>query len=273
MKSILCHKNFACSFFALTLGCTLLFITGCGIVDPVENTHENIYQASSDFDYEIAAGPGKVLEISSINGPITVTGVKNSTTVHIWGVRAVGSDSKADAEAFLEKVEIELSESKEKVSVATSQPNQTNGRDVSIIYYARIPYDWSVKIENINGTCHVDSLGGDVSVKLTNGNTLLSDVHGNTYVTVTNGQIEGTLYMPANGHIQMRSTNGLIQLLVPQNTSAKLSASVTNGLVQVEGLQLTQSKGSRRSIEAIIGSGDGQIELATTNGNILVKGM
>ena len=273
MKSTLCHKNFVCSFFVLTLGCVLLFITSCGIVDPVERTHENIYQASSDFNYEIAAGAGKVLEISNINGPITVTGVTNSTTVRLWGARAAGSDTEADAEAFLEKVAIDLTESKEKISVETSQPNETNGRDVSVVYYARIPYDWSVKIENINGACQVDSLGGEVSVKLTNGNTLLRQIHGNAYVAVTNGQVEGALYMPANGHIQMRSTNGLIQLLLPQSTSARLSASVTNGSVQVEGLELSESKGTQRSIEATIGSGDGRIELATTNGNILVKGM
>ena len=74
------------------------------------------------------------------------------------------------------------------------------------------------------------------------------------------------------GEVNAETTNGIIVLEFPKSTSAQLTAKVTNGTVNVSGLSLDNMYGSQKEIHGTLGSGNGTIELKTTNGNITVRG-
>jgi len=78
--------------------------------------------------------------------------------------------------------------------------------------------------------------------------------------------------LPPAGILNAQVTSGQIIMNVPTNTSAKLTAKVTNGTVNVTGLSLSNMIGNQKEIQGTLGSGNGKIELTTTNGNISVVG-
>ncbi len=63
-----------------------------------------------------------------------------------------------------------------------------------------------------------------------------------------------------------------ITLSIPNTTSASIEASTSNGKVEIEGLDIKVSQKGDKELVGEIGEGEGDIELQTSNGNILTKG-
>lgn len=260
-------------FGSAIVAITLVVIAGCGnVFEPDDPFVGNNYKAESSFSFTIETHEKSKIDVNSINGDIEVVGIQDASKVTVEGIKVVKSDSELDAEKYLKNLKVNISESGNTVHVYSEHPNETHGRDVSIHYYITVPSYWAAQLELANGECSVDSLNGDLMIKLTNGNVCLCDNESNVYVQVTNGQIIGKVIIPPNGLFNGQTTNGIINLSVPVNTSARLSAQVTNGVVNVSGLTLENMIVSQKIIKGVIGQGNGSIELQTTNGNINVMG-
>jgi hypothetical protein len=259
-------------FLSILLVIGIALLSSCGVVDSDPNVGNNNYSATETFSLTFETANKSELKISSINGPIEVFGVDGTTQVKVEGEKKVDSDSEADANAHLQDLEVQISESGGAVDVETKQPKETFGRNYSVYYKIYIPKNFKIEVDLTNGEVYIDSLSSDVDIDLTNGNIMLNEIFGNVNVDVTNGQIDGKIILPHQGSVDMGTTNGGINVSIPQATSANLSAQVTNGIVRVTNLTMTNMTNSSKKITGKMGTGDGSIQLKTTNGNIQLSG-
>jgi len=258
--------------FVLLSAVTALVFIACGnIIDP-DPIHNNRYTAVSEFSFTIDAIDKSKLELGSINGGVVIVGDENADNVVVAGEKIVKSDNEMDAQSYLKNLKVSIAESGKTLYVTSEQPENTQGRDVSIEYEIRVPASWTCAVELVNGQVAADSLRRDLMIKVTNGNVSLQEMIANAYIRVTNGQIDGCMTLRSGGTVDAETTNGIITMRFPQSTSAQLTAKVTNGTVNVSGLTLDNMYGSQKEIHGTIGSGDGTIMLKTTNGNITVMG-
>lgn len=229
-------------------------------------------QAQEEFFFEEDATGLNDVWLDGINGNITVVGVSGSQTVAVGGFRRVRSSSLADAEEQLELLEVVVTTIGDVLVIRTEQPQETQGRTYEVQYDLTVPRRLEVEVDNVNGNISVSTLDDDVDVEDTNGNITLRDIVGNASVTTVNGNVDAEVTMPLGGEIGLRSTNGNLDLDIPQNTSAALLASLANGSITTSGLSIDDAQSTPTSLTGVLGAGDGEIELQTTNGNIVIRG-
>lgn len=268
-----------------------LFLLSACVVDHndghVNNTH---YSASENFSYSLNVTTQTYFELHGINGTVKIQGSANSNAVEIWGVRRVESESQADADANLTRLSVEITTTEEGIFVFTRQPEDTHGRNFIVNYQVRVPHNWLVFAENINGNTSLDSINNDVNValingelevkditgnasaELVNGNLRLIEISGNVLGALVNGNIYGKVYLPPSGICKVSTVNGQVALSIPQTTSANFSARVSNGTISLSNLTLRNAATSPTSTTGTLGSGDGTLQLKTVNGNIVVTG-
>ena len=124
----------------------------------------------------------------------------------------------------------------------------------------------------INGNVSVANIDALVSVNNVTGNIRLRNITGSASVILTNGNIDGEVFLPSDGTIDLTTTNGNIALEIPNSTSAGFTARVTNGAISLSNLDLQDVESTNRSLAGTLGDGEGSIELQTINGNIGVHG-
>ena len=224
--------------------------TGC--VTDLFDDRSNDVEARESFFYRLDAEGRSRVWIENVNGGITITGEASTTEVVIEGHRVVRSDSRADAEAFLARVTVEVTEPGTEIRARTTQPDDTDGRDVSVAYEVTMPPGLALYASTINGGIDVRGTEGDAEVR------------------AVNGGLAGTLSVPAGGEIVFSTVNGGILLSIPAETSAMLEADVVNGAISLQGITLTDPVSTSRSVRGQLGSGDGLLRLTTTNGGIAV---
>lgn len=265
-----------------------LFMGSC-VVDPWHDHDDRDHSASESFSYDVDINNRSIFRIRGISGDIEIIGT-NTSTVEIWGEKTVRASSYHSAESHLDDLRIRIDTDSDEVFVWTDQPRNDRYRDYEVDYQIRIPKDWKVLAENVNGDIEIDTIENDVVGGITNGNLNLLgilgniaagvtngdiefyDVEGSVEAGVTNGGIDGDMVLPEDGVCILGITNGNIDLSVPDNTSAIFTARVTNGNISVSGLPLTNLSTSERTTSGTLGSGDGTITLTVTNGGINVQG-
>ena len=258
------------------------YTTGSG--GNVANTN---YEASEDFSLTAAITTQTLFVLRGINGNVEVAGDGSATEVAIGGTRMVRSESVADAEAYLDRVSVDISSTPAGVSVRTEQPGDTGGRTVSVDYRITVPRALKVTVYNVNGNIDVDQMNapvsvtnlngnvelgaidGTVSVVLTNGNIEIDDLFGSAFAATTNGKVSADVgSLPIDGRLDLRASNGNVQAVIPRNTSANVAALLTNGQIRVANLSWTHLVQSPTSLAGTLGAGEGTIELLTVNGDI-----
>ena len=275
----------------LLLACALTF-SACEMNDvilpPKPPDKETVVE---EFSFEIEARKQSRLRLEGINGEIDVTGVPGASKVEIWGERRVKAESIEDANAWMKKLEVRVSESNDEIFVKTIQPKETQGRTLEVVYHVRMPQAWEALVSNLNGSVFIDSLAGKativllngnvelreisktISIGLTNGGVTLAHITGNTFVTLVNGNIDASLTLPQQGTCELGRVNGTVDLQIPQNTSAKFSAEVVNGAISTNGLAIHDAITTPKSVSGRLANGDGKIAIKTVNGNIRVEGI
>lgn len=291
MKTTTQHKKKY--FLYLLMFLVGVVISSC-IVEPHNDGNINVnntrYSATEDFNYQIEVLDQEHLELFAINGSVEIIGVSDLDSVEIWGERRVESESSSDARAHLHYLSVEINNYSDQIIVQTKQPDKTYGRNYLVFYHIRIPADWSVYVENVNGTVSIthminlvevantngnlffDELTGEIHANLTNGNIIFTDINACVVGNLTNGSISCQLTLPDSGLCQLNTVNGEISLSIPDSTSADFSAEVVNGRISITNLNILNLVSTPKSLSGQLGAGEGLIELGTVNGNIGVTG-
>lgn len=240
-----------------------------GTSDKVSNTD---FTAEATDNFDIVVTGEEQLRLEAINGAITLTGDSLIDSVHVVAQKHVGSESTADAEAFLKKLTVTRENDNSSIHFKTNQPSSTNGRDVTVNYTVVLPESMVVFITATNGAIQVDSMKNDVMIDHTNGSVTLNGVEGSSLVRLVNGPITSNQSLPLNGAIDLGNVNGDISLTIPQTTSATVTATIVNGQIVTQNLSFVEIETSSGGLDGKLGEGSGEIVLNTVNGNITLTG-
>lgn len=285
-------------FWKIVLTATLLLallISSCVIdpdPDPDDDVRNHNYRASEEFDFSIDINAQTRLDIDATNGTVEILAGADNNRVQIWGERRVESDSYSDAEYYLSKLAVDVTQYADEIAVKTIQPDNTRGRNFLVFYHIRIPRNWQVRADQQNGEVLIEGIGGpvdvtqnngetvlrwidnDLNAALDNGNIFVSHLSGSADINLINGNIDAALdLLPAGGECKLTSVNGQILLAIPRTTSAEFSAAVTNGTIAINNLNLRNAQTTPTRKTGTLGTGDGNVELKTINGNIVVNGV
>ncbi|NNG15517.1 MAG: hypothetical protein HKM89_03475 [Gemmatimonadales bacterium] len=231
------------------------------------------FLAEVSLNIDLDASARTTFNVVGINGNITVVGVAGTDNFQIRGERQVWSESVADAQDYLDRLQVAVTEIGNEIRIRTVQPSNTGGRNLVVNYELSVPARLTAQLVNINGNVTVQLMDDIVSVTNTNGNVTLDDVLGDQLVSLVNGNVESqTPILAPNGIIDLVTVNGNVALDIPQNTSAQFSATLVNGVITVSGLVFLNPVQTLTSFSGTLGGGQGSIDLQTVNGNIQATG-
>lgn len=210
--------------------------------------------------------------LDTVNGEIKISGQPDAGSVIVTADLQVGSESFEDAQEGLDQLEVNVTDRSSEVFVETLHPRNTQGRQFVVDYDITVPIDLAVVVNNVNGHVSVEDIENAIYVDVQNGNVVLSNIFGDSTVTVVNGSVDGAISLPTNGEIRLSTVNGDLDLRIPRQTSAELSASVDNGTITWDNIDLMDTVHTNQSLTGTLGGGAGLIDLETLNGNIDVAG-
>lgn len=288
MKST--HK----AIFGATLILLLCFVVSCHDSDDdfgaqVNNTD---YTASEAFLYSFDPAGLTHFMIGAISGEIEIHCVADSLldSIRVSGERRVESESQADATEHLAYLHVLFTEANDSLSFKTDQPDEPEGRNYYVDYYAEIPESLVLTFSQVNGPLRIQDMansstasvvngslhisgGGSVIASIVNGQLNIEHFNGSVTGSSVNGGITADLILPEAGVCDLHVTNGNLGLTIPSATSAAFSASVVHGLISYTNLTLSDATITLTSVNGILGAGNGAIDLSTANGNITVIGV
>ncbi len=227
---------------------------------------------SEPFAYQLDAVGRNGLQVVGVNGPITVTGESQGGAVAVTGVRTVRGCSSSEAEQWIDRLEVRVDDSAETIVLRTVQPQHTDRCSLEVEYEVSVPARFSTEIVNVNGDVQVRGLDGGTFVTNVNGSVGLHDLTAPVRVLLTNGTIAGDAVVRNEESVDLRTVNGNVELAIPTGSSAVLMASLANGTIRVVNLALSGVVSTRTTLTGTLGTGEGEIRLQTTNGNVTVTG-
>lgn len=218
--------------------------------------------------------PGGRLEISNINGKITV----EPATGNVVEVVAQKSARAATVEAAREalgRIDIQETASPAHVRIETKVQRPGNGlfgrANHEVQYTVKVPAAMDVRFATVNGAIELAGLTGRINAETTNGGIKARDVSGSIDASTTNGGIEVELSQVAESGVKLGCTNGGIELTVPQDARATISARVTNGGINTDGVRIeTTGESTRRRLDGRMNGGGPRIDIEGTNGGIRI---
>lgn len=238
------------------------------------NVRNQNHTAKEAFEYRLPV-TGNLLRLSltGINSGINITGDEDITEVIIKGERIVRSDSDEDARAYLEKLIVNVNTESDYVNVFTEQPAKNYGREFLVNYDIVLPADWLTQVKNINGDIKISSLSNDVIVENINGKVDLDNIRSGIDVNLVNGNITAQLnLLPVTCNCIIKNVNGKIELEIPKTSSANITASVVLGNIVTNSLNLSNIQSSPTRLSGVLNSGESDIDLSLTNGDIIITG-
>ena len=175
-------------------------------------------------------------------------------------IKVKAGDAK-EAEATLEKVEILINKSLNKISIEVDYPKKARGSGlwkllfgrgkpvVTISFWLTVPKKSDLDMNTTNGKVEVSDIEGKVLSGSTNGSVYVKNVVGSIESKTTNGNISA---VDLRGDARAKTTNGKINM---RRIDGNINAKSTNGEIYAEVARLTKGK---------------DMEFVTTNGSVTV---
>jgi len=210
--------------------------------------------------------------VEGINGNVDVVVVAGTEAFTIRGERQVWSESIQDAQDYLDRLAVVVTETVDEILIRTVQPQNTGGRSLVVNYVLTVPERLAARMVNVNGNVTARQVFGAVTIDDVNGNITLDELSGSVDVVLVNGNITCRAVIVAAGTIDLETVNGNVTLDIPQNTSAEFAAHLVNGTITTSNLVFQNVTGGPISLIGTLGTGQGMIDLRTVNGNIVARG-
>lgn len=256
---------------ALTLAAAA--VAGCGdSTGPGGTVRNQDFLAQATLDTTLDAAPRTRFRLEGINGSIEVLGVAGTNTFTLHATRQVWSESDADAQAYLDRLEVVVTEAGNEIVIRTVQPQTTGGRNLVVDYVLSVPARLTASVVNVNGGVSIGQVLGAVVVNVVNGAVALENLGGSLTVTLVNGAVTARTALAPGEAIDLQTVNGNLTLDIPRNTSAQVTARLVNGVISISNLTLQSVQTTPTSLSGTLGSGEGRVDLETVNGNILLRG-
>jgi DUF4097 and DUF4098 domain-containing protein YvlB len=253
----------------LVLPMILAASTGCDVI-----TADLKHTETSEWRKTFEIAPDGRVEISNVNGKITVEPSTGRGVVEVVAIKSAKGATAESAKEALGRIEIRDESSPQSVTISTKLARtggMFHGGSGQVAYTIKLPPGADARFTTVNGGVEVAGLSGRVVAETTNGGVVARDISGPIDASTTNGGVDVDLSNVAEGGVTLGCTNGGIKLRLPADAKATISASVTNGGIDAGSLQLETSEQSRRRLEGRLNGGGPRIRIEGTNGGITLS--
>lgn len=156
--------------------------------------------------------PGAAVAVTNDYGPINVTAVP-------------GNQVQVTATPHSQKVEIDGTQSGNRVDVRTHYLQKVNDTEGAVDYDVQVPSTAALIVRTANGAVKVQNINGDISIESDTGTVTVSNVGGaHVHVRTMSGPI--TISDVNNGHVELSSVSGTVSL---SNVNGPLVSADTTG--------------------------------------------
>ncbi len=124
-----------------------------------------------------------------------------------------------------------------------------------------------IKLKSTSGDISLNDYTGDVDVDLISGDAVLENGGQNENIKI--GTVSGDIYIEQEdaSNINVRVTSGDIEINLSEDAQFFLNAKTVSGHIEnTFPIKITSS--GRRNLEGVVGSGEKQIDVSTTSGDI-----
>jgi hypothetical protein len=201
--------------------------------------------------YKVAAPAGTRLNVHSISGNITTTGITGD------------------------------------VSLETISGNVSVGEAGRITLAKSVSGNVEIADTRIEGGLDANSISGNVVARRVTARRLtLESVSGNIVLDTVeceradsqsiSGDVEFTGPLARSGRYELKSHSGNVRMTLTGSTGFEIDANSFSGSVRVDGVQLTsrtsgdEPRGRRRSVRGVSGDGSALLNITTFSGNVVV---
>ena len=240
----------------------LLMLSGCHIA-----IGDGAFSASEDFVETLPFGSGSSLELTNVNGRVTVS---------TWDREEIRIEAEkfASSERRLDDVEIEIKETSGGIEVKTRLPKRglfsLKGK---VDYQITLPNTASVNVRTVNGKLVFTGVGASLEAKTVNGSVEVEHARGEVVATTVNGSIQASYEtLDERGRNRFSTTNGSVRIELPRNANGEFEARTVNGRIRsdFDELEPTGRWGSRK-LSGQLGTGGGSFEIRTVNGSVRIE--
>lgn len=205
--------------------------------------------------------PGAQVEVSSINGSVTVeTSPGSVAEIHI--VRS------AKTRAHLDSRKIFIEESLDRLTIK-GENSRGKGSDVRQRVMLKLPRSVSLAVRGINGRVGVGAIDGMIHVSGINGRVEVAHAMSATDISGINGKVSIALTRLDDKGLDISGVNGRVTLQFSEQLNADISVSGINGHVSSEIGNITVvGKMTPHSFKGRIGAGGPPITVSGVNGHI-----
>lgn len=292
-------------FSGVILTLIMMFAAGCvfrGLGSANEN-FERIVELSE------TAAPDSKFSAQTSNGSITVTG-NEEQRCRVTATISARSVTVEEARLLAEQTEIRLDRTSDGLQAVIVRPEMKHNESVSVSYDVSLPQKTALDLKTSNGkititciaqdirtttsngkiemtNCSAESLqahtsNGSIDIRQTparsldlhtsNGAIKCEDITGNMTASTSNGSVNIRYApdAPNPADIRITTSNGGIDLTTPKNYSAKVKAATSNGSIRT-GLPITVQGEIGKTLNGVIGEGEGQLYLRTSNSSISIN--
>jgi hypothetical protein len=184
--------------------------------------------------------PSTLLSISNKYGEVHIeTWDKNVIELKVTVTAEKRSESQA--QDYLDKVDIDISESSSHIEIETEisgSINNRNGEKLTIDYEVSMPKANNLKLKHAYGSLYLADIDGDVTLKMSYGNIRVENLGGESDVKLSygNGEIDGM----KDGELSIGYSN----LSVDELGSVEMNSQYSNiELGKVKDLEITEKYG------------------------------
>ncbi len=245
---------------------------------------------TAEFHQTYALASEGQVRLENVNGFVHFT-TWDRAEVQVDAVR------RADSQADLDALKIEVDSKPDRIRIVTKYPNSKSGwklwnwgnHSASVDYEIKLPAHSRLEdVQTVNGSIAVRDLNGDAHVSTVNGKLELQAVRGKVHATTVNGALVAK-GLAADAHLEtvnggieavfeqldavksasFKTVNGGVEVSLPPNANATVSAHTLNGGLHADpGLTVKKNWPVGKELHGTLGTGSAQIAAETVNGGI-----
>lgn len=187
--------------------------------------------------------------------------------------KKVDADSYDSAVAGLADIELICDRVGDTLSIQIERPAQTGGLVHACDLALGIPYKMSARVVVVDGEVNISNLDTTVVVQSAAGNLVLASHFGSCAFAGVTGSLTLEVALPSGGFCRAATVDGDISLSIPSQTMATVHLQTTGGSVTHANLDFENLTLLTNQLDGILGTGNGEISLTSTNGNLSISGI
>jgi hypothetical protein len=245
-------SNLRCRHILVAVG-ALLAVGGPALAEPQRS------EVTRQFSRTVPLPPGQRVLIEHSQGEVTVR-AGTSREVRVEATLRVSAERAPVAEAFLDDIEIHVTQDKNGVGVRTEYPTMKGRSNTSfaVDYTITAPQDAPLTIRNRFGHVSVEGMASRVEADIRNGRMTVARQRGPTRLKTAFGDV---VIRDLDGELGIESMNGAISI---DDVRGRVSSKVSFGKSTVRNVTNLSLEGLNH--DAIVSEVAGDVEVHTRFG-------